>query len=119
MAVLAERTRIVDHYRRVLTDARIPFVELTAYDGQSTDQVKLGTVKRAKGLEFAYVFLPNLSQEPPAIASGETADSYAERVERWRRELYVAMTRARDGLWLGYLGGQQQVQSVAWDTAHH
>jgi ATP-dependent exoDNAse (exonuclease V) beta subunit len=34
---------------------------------------------------------------------GETEQSYAERCARQRRELYVGMTRARDGLWLGYL----------------
>ncbi len=113
MAVLAERTRTVDHYRRVLTKAGIPFVELTDYDGESSDRVKIGTIKRAKGLEFAYVLIPGLSQEPPGMASGETADSHAERVERWRRELYVAMTRARDGLWLGYLGGPKPVRPDA------
>ncbi len=113
MAVLAERTRTVDHYRRVLTEASIPFVELTAYDGESIDRVKLGTIKRAKGLEFAYVLIPGLSQKPPAMADGETVDSHAERVERWRRELYVAMTRARDGLWLGYLGGPQPLRPGA------
>lgn len=104
MAVLAERTLTVDHIRRVLTTAGIPWVDLTTYDGTSTNRVKIGTIKRAKGLEFPYVLLPNLSQEPPDQMAGETPESYLERVERWRRELYVAMTRARDGLWLGYLG---------------
>ncbi len=103
MAVLLERRYDVRFYSDVLTQAGIPHVELTDYDGTSSDRVKIGTIKRAKGLEFKYVLLPGLSEQPPPQADGETDDSYNERVERWRRELYVGMTRARDGLWLGYL----------------
>ena len=33
----------------------------------------------------------------------ETESAHRERVERVRRELFVGMTRARDGLWLGFL----------------
>jgi ATP-dependent exoDNAse (exonuclease V) beta subunit len=39
----------------------------------------------------------------PATSGPPPDDSYRERAERTRRELYVGMTRARDGLWLGYL----------------
>jgi ATP-dependent exoDNAse (exonuclease V) beta subunit len=70
LAVLAERTRSVEHYSQVLTAAGIPSIELTAYDGTSTDRVKIGTIKRSKGLEFPYVLLPGLSQEPPALIDG-------------------------------------------------
>jgi len=103
LAVLVERRKDLKHYRRVLEDHDVPAFELTEYDGVTTDHVKIGTIKRAKGLEFKYVLLPGLSEQPPAPLPGETHDSYIERCARWRRELYVAMTRARDGLWLGYL----------------
>jgi superfamily I DNA/RNA helicase len=73
------------------------------YDGRTSDAVKIGTFKRAKGLEFKFVLLPGLEEGPPQPWAGECGDSYRERVERERRELYVGMTRARDGLWLGYL----------------
>jgi hypothetical protein len=105
MAVLVERRRDVEHYERILASAGIPFVELTAYDGVTSDRVKIGTIKRSKGLEFKFVLLPGLSHEAEPIWPGETPESYAERCERVRREQYVAMTRARDGLWLGYLTG--------------
>ena len=105
MAVLVERRRNVEHYERILAHAGIPFVELTAYDGVTSDRVKIGTIKRSKGLEFKFVLLPGLSHEAEPIWPGETPESYAERCERVRREQYVAMTRARDGLWLGYLTG--------------
>ena len=35
---------------------------------------------------------------------GEDAESYAERLKLVRRQLFVAMTRARDGLWIGWVG---------------
>lgn len=103
MAVLAFKRADVAHYRGVLERAGIPTVELTEYDGVSTDRVKVGTFKRAKGLEFKYVLLPGLEDGPVKSWAGESDESYRERAERMRRELYVGMTRARDGLWLGYL----------------
>jgi len=58
-------------------------------------------VKRAKGLEFKHVLIADASDlDAPGAAPPEGA---AER-EHWelrRRELYVGMTRARDGLWVG------------------
>ena len=103
MAVLAFKKAQVAHYRGVLERAGIAAVELTEYDGVSTDRVKIGTFKRAKGLEFKYVLLPGLEDGPVKPWAGESDESYRERAERMRRELFVGMTRARDGLWLGYL----------------
>lgn len=103
MAVLAFKRADVAHYRGVLERAAIPTVELTEYDGVSTDRVKVGTFKRAKGLEFKYVLLPGLEDGPVRPWAGESDESFRERAERMRRELFVGMTRARDGLWLGYL----------------
>lgn len=39
----------------------------------------------------------------PALARYQAQGTYAERTELERRRLYVAMTGARDGLWMGYL----------------
>jgi len=74
-------------------------VELSEYDGRTSDAVKVGTIKRAKGLEFKHVLMPDLRAD--TVGSAPPADG-TER-ERWtllRRELYVGMTRARDGLWV-------------------
>ncbi len=103
MAVLVRTRRELEHYGGVLRRAGIPYIDLMDYDGTTTDRVKVGTFKRAKGLEFKFVLLPGLSDGPPSSWAGESAESYRERAERERRELYVGMTRARDGLWLGYL----------------
>ena len=106
MAVLVPRLEDLRHYARVLAAAGIPAVELTEYDGVTVDKIKLGTFKRAKGLEFKYVLLPGLSEGPVKRWRGESDEALRERSERLRRELFVGMTRARDGLWLGYLEEQ-------------
>lgn len=105
MAVLVRTRRELERYAEVLARAGIDHVDLREYDGRTSARVKVGTFKRAKGLEFKFVLLPGLDDAPPRPWSGESADSFRERVERERRELYVGMTRARDGLWLGYLTG--------------
>lgn len=103
MAVLAASRREVDRLAGVLRRERIGTVHLEEYDGQSSDLVRLGTYKRAKGLEFKCVFLPDLRTGDPRPWQGESMEAYEERAARLRREEFVAMTRARDRLWLGYL----------------
>jgi hypothetical protein len=87
-----------------LVKANVPFVELTNFDGHPSNAVKVGTVKRAKGLDFAQVMLV---QVPSNLLPAEDAfvptpdDAASEQLELNRRELYVAMTRARESLWIG------------------
>lgn len=85
----------------LLTAAGIQWIDLVNYNGSPMDVVKIGTIKRAKGLEFKQVLVvrarPQLLQSPPA--RDDVLES--ERHDLDRRELYVAMTRARDGLWVG------------------
>lgn len=84
-----------------LEEAGIPTIDLADYDGTPVDAVKVGTIKRAKGLEFAEVLVvrtpPYLLQAAPPTLD----DAAEERTALQRRELYVGMTRARDGLWVG------------------
>lgn len=103
VAVLAARKRTVKHYLDVLRREGIPCVPLEDYDGRTLDAVKVGTFKRAKGLEFKFVFLPQLVDGASTRWTDESETAYRERVELDRRELFVGMTRARDGLWLGFL----------------
>lgn len=85
-----------------LGTAGIPATELDKYDGTPVAAVKVGTVKRAKGLEFKQVLVAAV---PGRLVSGRPPLDPAalEKYELQRRELYVAMTRARDGLWVGVL----------------
>jgi hypothetical protein len=101
IAVLAMYTRQVTEALRVLAAAGLPAIDLAKYDGRTVSAVKVGTIKRAKGLEFKHVLV---AHTPPRLVdpSAVTDDGDAsERVGIERRELYVAMTRARDGLWVG------------------
>lgn len=100
MGVLALANWQAAHMIKTLNAAGIPTIELTQYDGRARDAVKVGTVHRAKGLEFKQVVMartPRALLEP--APSGENAST--ERRELDRRALYIAMTRARDGLWVG------------------
>lgn len=97
-AVLCRHLREVRRHQDLLTRAGLPVQLLEDYTGVGTDAVKLGTYKRAKGLDLPAVFLPGL--RAPVPPDGPVA---AERAERDDRELHVAMTRARDELWVGYL----------------
>ena len=98
--ILASRSEGMPYVLLEALIAGVPVVALEKYDGSPVDAVKVGTIKRAKGLEFKQVLIPDLRRDqttlnPPA---GETEH---ERWDLTRRELYVAMTRARDGLWVG------------------
>jgi hypothetical protein len=100
VGVLALANWQAAHMVKALHAAGIPTVELTKYDGHSIDAVKVGTVHRAKGLEFKQVLVartPRALLEPSPSADNASS----ERRELDRRALYVAMTRARDGLWVG------------------
>lgn len=110
MAVLCERLRDVARYRDLLIADGIPVVALEQWSGERVDAVKLGTIKRAKGLEFLFVFLPevDIGLLPGAVLPSDEVDY--ERLVRGRRGLYVAATRARDGLWIGLLGPHQSQQ---------
>ncbi|MFA5413350.1 MAG: UvrD-helicase domain-containing protein [Patescibacteria group bacterium] len=90
---------------------------------EGPDTVKILTVHGAKGLEFKYVFIVNLvdlrfpstdRKEPiemPAALVKEILPEGDIHLEEERRLFYVAMTRARDGLFLtsaADYGGQRK-----------
>ncbi|GAU67897.1 FHA domain-containing protein [Streptomyces sp. NBRC 110611] len=124
-AVLCPFKRAIDHYRRLLTRAGIRVCLLEQYDGHPVEAVKLGSYRRAKGLEFKRVYLPRYDAHLSADAKPADArpvdavpaeagkgvevaevaevgrETARERGELARSQLFVAMTRARDMLWLG------------------
>ncbi len=63
-----------------------------------TKGVSVMTMHSVKGLEFTYVFLPDLNE---GVIPGKTCKSQ-ESMEEERRLLYVAITRAREFLYLYY-----------------
>lgn len=95
VAILCDTNEQVSLARKILASAKIASIDLKEYEGVPQPLVKVGTIKRAKGLEFKVVLLP-------WIRSPREGD--AERTERYLREYYVAATRARDSLWIGSVG---------------
>ena len=68
-------------------------------DKENTDVVRLMTIHAAKGLEFAGVFVGGIEETLfPSAMSINTR----EELEEERRLFYVAVTRAKQRLWLSY-----------------
>jgi len=101
IGVLAMTNRQIADVVKALTAAGIPSINLDRYDGRPSNAVKVGTVHRAKGLEFKQVLVARTSPGLLDASISSTDDASRERRDLDRRALYVAMTRARDGLWVG------------------
>lgn len=106
LAVLVPTNRMAKEYAERIRDLGYRTVLLERYDGTPGPEVKVGTYQRGKGLEFKHVFLPRLDADSLGERRrfNEDAETYEERVELLRRRLFVSMTRARDGLWCGWVG---------------
>ena len=105
IAVLVPTNRLAQHYESLITDMGLHAQKLAKYEGIPNESVKVGTYQRGKGLEFKRVLVPRLDSEGVGDAQrhGEDDATHAERLERLRRQVYVAITRARDGVWLGWV----------------
>jgi len=107
IAVFLKHNRQVGDTIRVLQSAGISCAQLTR-DGFRGDGIRVGTYDRARGLEFRAVFLPRLGVTQFPESSSDTdgerktldpdQDSESRQLELDR--LYVAMTRARELLFL-------------------
>jgi DNA helicase-2/ATP-dependent DNA helicase PcrA len=75
----------------------------------NADVVKLMTVHAAKGLEFQCVFVAGL--EETLFPSGLSINS-REELEEERRLFYVAITRAKNRLWLSYANARYRFGSL-------
>ena len=74
----------------------------TDLDNSSADKAKLMTVHAAKGLEFPCVFLCEMNEG--VFPSGKV--DTAQGMEEERRLAFVAITRAKDRLFLSMAGGR-------------
>lgn len=101
IALLARTVAVADLWLEALAAADIPSIDLASYDGAQVHAIKVGTYQRAKGLEFAQVYIPDAESAVSRPKGNVSADSLRERNELERRSLFVAMMRARDRLWIG------------------
>ena len=90
-----------------LNAAGIPTVSLSAKSRK--DAVRVGTMHGMKGLEFQAVAVIGVADGtvPASSALTDAADdpvAYAQELQRERCLLFVALTRARDHLYISYSG---------------
>ena len=93
----AETGEIVSPLAAFLTHAALEAGDNQAQAGQ--DAVQLMTVHSAKGLEFDCVFITGLEE---SLFPHENSMSDADGLEEERRLMYVAITRARQRLYLSF-----------------
>ena len=111
IAVAAATNHEVDDVATALRAAGHATQDLRDYQGVPTPAVKVGTHHRIKGLEFKVVFLPflGIGQFPRARQPGQDDNEYQEQRDLAVSQLFVAMTRARDGLFLTCTGDPSSV----------
>ncbi|MFF0614112.1 3'-5' exonuclease [Nocardia tengchongensis] len=75
-------------------------MSLDAFDEALQEAVRIGTVHRAKSMDFGAVFdLTDAPKQTPGRLSGAERD----RAELAARQRMVALTRARDYIWIGFM----------------
>ena len=98
-ATIEEFHRFAQSYEEILKAEQSSAAEK---DKAETDMVHIMTYHASKGLEFDTVILPHLNEGsvPHKRSAGQGA------TEEERRMFYVAMTRAKDNLYMTYVSGK-------------
>jgi hypothetical protein len=109
VAVLCQTNDEAKRYASLLDRAGVPAVLLASEPAPSEDGVRVGTWFRSKGMEFSHVFLPQVDR-PTRLLTGAGPSAELEKAELLRRTLYVAMTRARDTLWVGRIAATTETE---------
>ncbi len=108
IGVAARASGSIDAIDRALREASVPTVVLGP-DLPSANGVRIATMHRLKGLEFRAVAIVDVDDDN-VPAHWELTDRHADEVQfraDLQRELcllYVACTRAREELWVGWSG---------------
>lgn len=108
IAVFARSQRLLERLEARLEAEGLPFRRLAPNPAATRDEeVNTGTLHRSKGLEFKVVIVADACDTSipnrAAIETGDPADEKAA-LERERSVLYVAMTRARQELYVTWSG---------------
>ena len=108
ISVFARVGKRLNSLGSVMEAADIPSIRLRDDKEESQPAVRMGTMHRAKGLEFKAVLVLDCSAavlpHPKVLKAAADPADRQEAEERERRLLYVAMTRARDELALTWSG---------------
>jgi len=108
IAIFARSSRALRALEAALAAVDIPTHLLSDKSPAEPGRVHLGTMHRAKGLEFKAVLVHGAGADtvphPKALASATDPRDRQDALDRERRLLYVAMTRARDELRVTWTG---------------
>lgn len=108
IAVFAHQAFLLNPVEKALDEAGISTFRLNKDDDPQSPAINLGTMHRAKGLEFKVVFVIDADdkQLPLARALAEVSDEQLRQdiIARARQLLYVSATRARDELFICWSG---------------
>ena len=108
IGVFARTGKRVNELGDALTAGDIPCRRLSRKEAVAAGAVQLGTMHRAKGLEFKAVLVLGCGDDelpsPVALRGVDDPQDRAAAEARERRLLYVAMTRARDELTVSWSG---------------
>lgn len=109
IAVFARSGSRLQSIRDILMDAKLEIAPLNDEEDLSEVRgINLGTMHRAKGLEFKVVFVIDCNQGvvPHSFTLSKMRDQgdYDAAYERERQLLYVAITRARDEVFVTSVG---------------
>ncbi len=89
---------------RLLSDAALAGSEESPDENGEGGGVRLMTVHASKGLEFEYVFITGLEQDLFPHRKINESGINANEAEEERRLFYVALTRAKQKVFLSYAG---------------
>ncbi|WP_455485298.1 ATP-dependent helicase [Gemella sp.] len=101
-----------------MNDSLIDFISemsLTsdADDENEEDSVVLSTIHASKGLEYKVVFIMGLEENLfPSIRDAESSADEKNKMEEERRLAYVAITRAKEKLFMSYANRRMQFGSI-------
>lgn len=101
-----------------MNDSLIDFISdmsLTsdADDENEEDAVVLSTVHAAKGLEYKVVFIMGLEENLfPSIRDAQSSEDEKNKMEEERRLAYVAITRAKERLFMSYANRRMQFGTI-------
>jgi superfamily I DNA/RNA helicase/mRNA-degrading endonuclease RelE of RelBE toxin-antitoxin system len=108
IAVFARQANLLDMIETRLKRAGVPWHRLSREEFPQAPMVSLGTMYRAKGLEFKCVFVIDASDNylPAAAVLGKKTDAQLREdfIEQERQLLYVSVTRARDAAFVTWAG---------------
>ena len=102
MAICTATNRVADDTKRLLGEHEIPCQVLQEYEGVQSDSVKVGTLFQSEGSSSSRWCSPGLTdgEFPRPRTVGQDEREYEEQRALDVSRLFVAMTRARDGLFL-------------------